>query len=117
MCRILGRPLSIGSGCSGSGTDGKGHNIMAMMLNKITDCSVQFLNRFEVDYCKTKRKWLQRFSQPQHLFGDVGELEQGQFIHDYMCDDLREFDGVGLWSCSYGFSCKDLSSQNNASAS
>ena len=117
VCRILGRPLSIGSGCSGSGMDGKGHNIMAMALNKITGCSVQFLNRFEVDYCKTKRKWLQQFSQPQHLFGDVGELEQGQFIHDYMCDDLREFDGVGLWSYSYGFSCKDLSSQNNASAS
>ena len=62
-----------------------------------------------------KRRWLSEWSQPSFLFGDVGELEHGAKLFDYMSGEEVRVDGEGLMSYSFGFSCKDLSTLNNSS--
>ena len=62
-----------------------------------------------------KRRWLSEWSQPSFLFGDVGELQHGAKVMDYMSGEEVRMDGEGLMSFSFGFSCKDLSTLNNSS--
>ena len=110
-----GKPFTRASGCSGSGMDGHGQGKVAAVLNELTSCNVNMVTRFETDNDKTKRTWLKQFSRPQFLYDDVSALKHGKRLHDFMRDKKVKFNGYGVLCYSFGFSCRDFSTENNVS--
>ena len=79
------------------------------------DCNVQMSTRFETDNDDKKRLWLRQFSKPDFLFSDVTSLKHGTKLQDEMSGKKVKFKGTGIFSYSYGFSCRDFSTEDNTS--
>ena len=110
-----GREFERGSGCSGSGMDGHGQNKVVDLCNQLFDCDVHISTRFETDNDLKKRRWLKQFSKPSRLFSDVTSLKHNTKLKDEISGKQVKFDGNGILSYAFGFSCRDFSTENNTS--
>ena len=94
------------------------HAVSVLQCQVMEDCTgskVYWRCAIEVEQDKRKREWLKKFSKPEILCDDVTNLGSGD------CFNLID----NTWTCvpnflacyTFGYSCKDLSTLNNASSS
>ena len=95
--------LPCGSGCSGSGMEHTVCLALAAELNDRTGIDVRFAAALACELDPRKRSWLEHVHSPEVMESDVCTLADSPAVPQF------------LFSFSFGFSCKDLSTLNNVS--
>ena len=82
-------------------------------MERKTGRCMNWSNELEIECDVKKRQWLKSYSQPAMLCDDVTKMSEG-YAWNYVSEEYQELP-TRLVSYVFGFSCKDLSTLNNAS--
>jgi len=102
-----GRPLRVGTMCSGTDSP-------VVVFNKLSKAlrGLNIEHTFSCEYNPAKQEWIKaNFPNLQYLFGDINELKTG-LAFNYVTDEKVRVPEVDIVIA--GFVCKSVSTENNA---